>query len=223
MSKIKMKWWREGVDNHENLYLVPVDKIDAEDDEGDEINPSDHAVAWIDISYNRTRFYHGRGGEGTSRPDSYIAYVKDGSKDRIVEEGANVNGDAGSILDTKIVPAFSTIRAAKAAINRALAALEARAQWAPSSTKPCTKSEPCTKGVPCLVHVDAASERVLSTPEARAAELATVQSDVDMAGPSDDNRDSYQEIVEDIREEREMAHEAADGAWGKEHLTGYAK
>lgn len=151
MYKIKLKWWREGVDNHENLYLVPVDKLDRDANEDDN-EPSEYAVAHILISYDRTRFYHGRGGEGTSRPDSYVAYVKDRNKDRIVEEGADCKGDVGGILDTKMVPAFRTIRAAKAAITRA------------------------------------------------AAELATVRSDVDMAGPTPEER-----------------------VWGREHLTGYTK
>ena len=33
----------------------------------------DDAIAHILIAYDRTRFHSGRGGEGTSRPDGYVA------------------------------------------------------------------------------------------------------------------------------------------------------
>lgn len=53
----------------------------------------------------------------------------------------------------------------------------------PHSTKTCTPGAPCNDIVPCLVHVSAYSEALLNTPAALAADLASIPSDVDMAGP----------------------------------------
>lgn len=127
MTKTKLKWLREGYDTHEDMYLIPVGQERTEDDD---LNV-DAAVAWIKISYDRTRFYHGRGGEGTSRPDSYVAYVQDEHPrrrhlGRVLSEGADATGDVGHILLTKHVPAFRTLTAAKKAIAAELAKIEAK-------------------------------------------------------------------------------------------------
>lgn len=119
-TKNKLKWLREGCDPHEDQYLIPVDQARTEDDD---LN-TDAAVAWINISYSRVRFYNGRGGEGTSRPDAYVAYVRDEKAkhgSRLVTEGANTTGDVGHILMTKNVAAFTSLRAAKQAIAAELA------------------------------------------------------------------------------------------------------
>jgi hypothetical protein len=121
-SKLKLKWFREGYDNYEDLFLIPVDQERTED--GD-LN-IDAAVAWVKISYDRTRFFNGRGGEGTSRPDAYVAYVlgdrAKGQKDRVVvTEGADAVGHVGGLFSDKADKAFRSLRAAKQAISAALA------------------------------------------------------------------------------------------------------
>ena len=133
-TKPKLKWFREGCDPHEDMYLIPVDQARTEDDD---LN-TDAAVAWIKIAYDRTRFYGGRGGEGTSRPDSYVAYVQDprpGRKHRgiVISEGANAVAYVGGLFSDRSDKAFRTLRAAKQAIMKALAKLEARA---PTAVKP---------------------------------------------------------------------------------------
>jgi hypothetical protein len=121
MSKPKLKWFREDYDPYEDQFLIPVGQAYTEDDD---LN-TDAAVAWIRISYDRTRFYGGRGGEGTSRPDAYVAYVRgEHNRERLVTEGADTTGDVGHILSTKVVKSFSSLRAAKQAIYAELAKLE---------------------------------------------------------------------------------------------------
>lgn len=56
----------------------------------------------------------------------------------------------------------------------------------PATAAPCG----CTADVPCLEHVAAVSERLLNSPAALAADLASIPSDVDMAGPEQDERDA---------------------------------
>ena len=128
MPKPKLRWFREGHDPHEDTYLIPVDQARTEDDD---LN-TDAAVAWIKIAYDRTRFYGGRGGEGTSRPDSYVAYVQDprpGRKHRgiVISEGANAVAYVGGLFSDKSDRSFVSLRAAKQAIMAALAKLEASA------------------------------------------------------------------------------------------------
>lgn len=65
----------------------------------------------------------------------------------------------------------------------------------------------CSPRVPCLNHVTAVSDRMLNTPEALASELASVQSDVDMAGPDDDHAFGNERHPE-------------ERTWGLEHMTG---
>jgi hypothetical protein len=127
MSKTKLKWFREGHDPHEDLYLIPVGQERTEDDD---LN-FDAAVAWVKIAYDRTRFYGGRGGEGTSRPDSYVAFVQDTRSGRqhrgiVITEGANAVAHIGGLFSDKSDKAFTSLRAAKQAINVELAKLEAR-------------------------------------------------------------------------------------------------
>ena len=126
MKKPKLKWFREGCDPHEDLYLIPVDQ---ERNEDDDLN-TDAAVAWIKIAYDRTRFYNGRGGECTSRPDSYVAYVQDprsGHQRRgiVITEGADEVAYVGGLFSDKSDKAFRSLRAAKQAIMAALAKLDA--------------------------------------------------------------------------------------------------
>ena len=135
-TKTKLKWFREGCDPHEDLYLIPVDQERTEDDD---LN-TDAAVAWIKIAYDRTRFYGGRGGEGTSRPDSYVAYVQDprpGRKHRgigiVITEGANAIAYVGGLFSDKSDKSFVSLRAAKQAIMAALAKLNAST---PAAVKP---------------------------------------------------------------------------------------
>ena len=130
----KLKWFREGCDPHEDLYLIPVDQERTEDDD---LN-TDAAVAWIKIAYDRTRFYGGRGGEGTSRPDSYVAYVQDPRPGRkhhgiVITEGANAVAYVGGLFSCSTCPSFVALRAAKQAIMAALAKLDARV---PAAIKP---------------------------------------------------------------------------------------
>lgn len=125
-TKPKLKWFREGCDPHEDMYLIPVDQERAEDD----VLNTDAAVAWIKIAYDRTRFYSGRGGEGTSRPDSYVAYVQDPRQGRqhrgiVITEGANAVAHIGGLFSDKSDKAFTSLRAAKQAISAALAKLDA--------------------------------------------------------------------------------------------------
>ena len=130
-TKPKLKWFREGCDPHEDLYLIPVDQERTEDVD---LN-TDAAVAWIKIAYDRTRFYGGRGGEGTSRPDSYVAYVQDPRPGRkhhgiVIVEGAEEVAYVGGLFSDRLDKAFRTLRAAKQAIMKALAKLDA----SPSAT-----------------------------------------------------------------------------------------
>lgn len=123
--KTKLKWFREGYDPHEDLYLIPVGQEHTEDDS---LN-TDAAVAWIKIAYDRTRFYGGRGGEGTSRPDSYVAFVQDPRSGRqhrgiVVTEGANDIAYIGGLFSDKSDKAFTSLRAAKQAIMADLAKRE---------------------------------------------------------------------------------------------------
>jgi len=116
-SKTKLKWFREGHDKYEDLYLIPVGQ--ERDAEGD--LSTDAAVAWIKIAYDRTRFYGGRGGEGESRPDSYVAMIREGNRSRVVAEGADDLAYVGGLFSTKPDKAFSSLRAAKQAIANDLA------------------------------------------------------------------------------------------------------
>ena len=125
-STPKLKWCREGYDPHEDMYLIPVGPRRTED--GD-LN-TDAAVAWIKIAYDRTRFYSGRGGEGTSRPDSYVAYVQDTRPGRqhrgiVITEGADAVAHVGGLFSDRSDKAFTSLRAAKQAISAALAKLDA--------------------------------------------------------------------------------------------------
>jgi hypothetical protein len=126
MPKPKLKWFREGCDPYEDMYLIPVGQERTED--GD-LN-FDAAVAWIKIAYDRTRFWGGRGGEGTSRPDSYVAYVQDPRPGRlhrgiVITEGAKDIAYVGGLFSDKSNKAFTSLRAAKQAIAAALAKLDA--------------------------------------------------------------------------------------------------
>lgn len=126
MAKPKLKWFREGHDPHEDLYLIPVGQERTEDDD---LN-TDAAVAWVKIAYDRTRFYSGRGGEGTSRPDSYVAFVQDTRPGRqhrgiVITEGASAVAHIGGLFSDKSDKAFTSLRAAKQAISTALAKLDA--------------------------------------------------------------------------------------------------
>jgi hypothetical protein len=117
-TKPKLKWFREGCDPHEDLHLIPAEQERTEDDD---LN-IDAAVAWIKIAYDRTRFYNGRGGEGTSRPDSYVAYVRDDNKwSRVITEGTNAVAHVGGIFSDKSTKSFTSLRAAKQAIKAELA------------------------------------------------------------------------------------------------------
>lgn len=142
MAKPKLKWFREGCDPHEDLFLIPVDQArNVEDD----LNV-DAAVAWIKIAYDRTRFYHGRGGEGTSRPDSYVAYVQDEHPRRrhlgcVITEGADAVAHVGGLFSGKSDKAFRSLRAAKQAIA---AELEKRAAAKQAIVRHC---EACTKPI----------------------------------------------------------------------------
>ena len=125
MAKTKLKWFREGHDPHEDMYLIPVDQERTDDD----LN-TDAAVAWVKIAYDRTRFYSGRGGEGTSRPDAYVAFVQDTRAGRqhrgiVITEGANAVAHIGGLFSDKSDKAFRSLRAAKQAIMAALAKLDA--------------------------------------------------------------------------------------------------
>ena len=127
MAKPTLQWFREGCDPHEDLHLIPVGQERTED--GD-LN-FDAAVAWIKIAYQRTRFYSGRGGEGTSRPDSYVAFVQDTRSGRqhrgiVITEGASAVAHIGGLFSDKSDKAFTSLRAAKQAISSALRAGEAR-------------------------------------------------------------------------------------------------
>lgn len=119
----KPKWLREGADNYETLYLMP-HGVALEDEEGE--SQHGQALAHVLMGYDRTRFYSGRGGEGTSRPDHYIAYVRRDGKDVLVTEGADCTGDVGGLLNTKLVKAYRTLTAAKKAIAGALARINAK-------------------------------------------------------------------------------------------------
>lgn len=112
MAKQKLKWFREGADNHEDLFLIPVAQERTADDDLD----VDAAVAWIKIAYDRTRFYQGRGGEGTSRPDAYVAFVRPDKRDRVVTDGANTVAHIGGMFSDKSDKAFTSLRAAKQAV-----------------------------------------------------------------------------------------------------------
>ena len=131
MTKVKIKWCREGADNYEDLYLIPLrEGVDAEGFNAEADLDVDNAIAWIQIAYDRTRFYHGRGGEGTSRPDAYVAYVRDGQRDRLVTEGATAVAHVGPIFSDKAVKAFYSLRAAKQAIKVELAKRASQTQTA---------------------------------------------------------------------------------------------
>lgn len=128
-ARPKLKWFREGFDPHEDLYLIPVDQERTA--EGD-LN-SDAAVAWIKIAYDRTRFYGGRGGEGTSRPDSYVAMILDGKRHRVITDGAESVAHIGGLFSDKADKSFRSLRAAKQAIAAELAKLDKRAKLPPST------------------------------------------------------------------------------------------
>ena len=136
-GKSKLKWFREGYDPHEDLYLIPVDQ---ERNEHGDLN-TDAAVAWVKIAYDRTRFYSGRGGEGTSRPDSYVAFVQDPRPGRqhrgiVITDGADAVAHIGGLFSDKADRSFSTLRAAKKAISAALAKQEAVKTATASTTAP---------------------------------------------------------------------------------------
>lgn len=117
--KSKLKWCREHVDNYEDMFLIPVG-VDGVDDNGlleDGELAIDKAVAFIKIGYSQCRFYTGRGGEGTSRPDGYAAYVRDGSKERLVVDGSNTQLRLGGIFSDKYTRAFTSLRDAKNVIK----------------------------------------------------------------------------------------------------------
>jgi hypothetical protein len=142
MSKPKLKWFREGCDPHEDLYLIPVDQEHTEDDS---LN-TDAAVAWIKIAYDRTRFYGGRGGEGTSRPDSYVAFVQDNCPGRqhrgiMITEGTNAVAHIGGLFSDKADKAFLSLRAAKQAIKAALTKLETTKPTKPTKLETTTNLE----------------------------------------------------------------------------------
>lgn len=125
-AKPKFKWFREGCDPHEDLFLIPVGQDRTPDDDFN----TDAAVAWVKIAYDRTRFYGGRGGEGTSRPDSYVAFVQDRRPGRaprgiVVTEGSDAVAHIGGLFSDKADKAFTSLRAAKQAIAAALAKLDA--------------------------------------------------------------------------------------------------
>lgn len=117
MAKQKLKWFREGFDTHEDLYLIPVGQERTADDD---LN-TDAAVAWIKIAYDRTRFYGGRGGEGQSRPDSYVAMIRDGKRSRVITEGSDATAYVGGLFSDKADKSFRSLRAAKQAIAAELA------------------------------------------------------------------------------------------------------
>jgi hypothetical protein len=136
MAKTKLKWFREGHDPHEDMYLIPVG---CERNEDDDLN-TDAAVAWVKIAYDRTRFYGGRGGEGISRPNSYVAYVQDPRPGRqhrgiVITEGADAVAYVGGLFSDKSDKAFTSLRAAKQAILAALAKLDAGKPEAPPTTE----------------------------------------------------------------------------------------
>jgi hypothetical protein len=124
-TKTKLKWHREGYDRYEDQYLIPVGQERTEDDD---LNV-DAAVAWIKIAYSRVRFFNGRGGEGESRPDSYVAYVQDTGRrrhlGRAIVEGATETAHVGGLFSDKMERSFTTLRAAKKAIAAELAKIEA--------------------------------------------------------------------------------------------------
>jgi hypothetical protein len=108
MAKQKLKWFRDGADPYEAQYLAPTG-WDPDDD-----GANDHVVAWIDTYYSATRFYHGRGGMGTSRPDGYQAYVGYRPGRALAVPGSRVGRLGPSFI-------FPTLTAAKQAIAEALA------------------------------------------------------------------------------------------------------
>jgi hypothetical protein len=120
----KLKWCREGVDNHEDLYLIPMRaELDENGLDAEGQLDTEHAVAWIKIGYSSCRFYNGRGGEGTSRPDAYAAYVKDATKRsdmRLLVTGSNTQVRIGGIFSDKYTSAFTSLRAAKKAVETEL-------------------------------------------------------------------------------------------------------
>jgi len=124
-KKTKLKWCREGVDNYEDMALIPV-SVDGVDDKGfndDGDLAVDKSVAYIKIGYCQVRFYNGRGGQGTSRPDAYVAYVKDVRAkhgERLLVEGTNTQVKIGGIFSDKYTSAFTSLRAAKKAVDAEL-------------------------------------------------------------------------------------------------------
>ena len=159
MPKLKLKWFREGYDPHEDMYLIPVGQERTEDDD---LN-TDVAVAWIKIAYDRTRFYSGRGGEGTSRPDAYVAFVQDRRPGRqlhgsVIPDRADAVAHIGGLFSDKSDKAFTSLRAAKQAIMTELIMTElvkldgAAIETTAEATRPATDvdvdvdapSAPCT-------------------------------------------------------------------------------
>ena len=128
MKKPKLKWFREGYEPHEDQFLLPVGQ---ERDEHDDLN-KDAAVAWIEIGYGNHRDFRSRGGEGTSRPDTYVARVRDGGRERVITEGADALANRGLFSD-KYHKAFSSLRRAKQAVDAELVKLEAQPTEDPST------------------------------------------------------------------------------------------
>lgn len=121
MAKNKTKWIREGADNYETLYLVPSDRA-ADADDGD-APFADDCIAYITPAYDRTRFYGGIGGEGTSRPDGYVATLVVGGRNIELVNTVNVYiAHIGGIFSTRSSSGYRTITEAKTAIKAALAA-----------------------------------------------------------------------------------------------------
>lgn len=79
--------------------------------------------------------------------------------------------------------------------------------------RPCTPGQPCTADVPCLAHVASVSERLLDSPEAKAADLAEIPGEIDMAGQDEEFALPYAGELQSNE----------DRAWGHEHLTGRPK
>ena len=128
MKKPKLKWFREGNEPHEDQFLLPVGQ---ERDEHDDLN-KDAAVAWIQIAYGSHRDFRSRGGEGTSRPDAYVARVRDKNGERVITEKADTLASRG-LFSHKYYKAFSSLRAAKQAIDAELAKLDAQPTEDPST------------------------------------------------------------------------------------------
>lgn len=122
LSKPKLKWFREGESPYEDMYLIPVGQERSDDGS---LN-TDGAVGWVRIAYHPTRFYSGRGGgEGESRPDSYLAYIADLRPERrgrgiLITEGADTTAHSGA-WSASSPRAFTKLRAAKEAVTAALA------------------------------------------------------------------------------------------------------